>query len=163
MIEKLVFALLAFMTLVPALLVVTLRNVFHVALCLVLSLTGVAGLFALLGADFLFVAQILLYVGGITVLLLFVVLLSGRPRDWVIRSVNKQWAGALVVSAMFMALLASLFRFLPETPAPAEMHPTTGPLGLLLLRDMVLPFEALSLVILAALVGVILFSKRDTP
>ena len=71
MIEKIVFTLLAFMTLVPALLVVTLRNVFHAALWLIVSLTGVAGLFALAGSDFLFVAQLLVYSGGILILLLF--------------------------------------------------------------------------------------------
>ena len=59
--------------------------------------TGVAGIFGSLGADFLFAAQILVYVSGIAVLILFVVLLSGRASDFVLRQTNEQWAGGLVV------------------------------------------------------------------
>lgn len=161
MIQTAVFLLLSVMVLVPAVLVVTVKNVFHAALYLVLCLTGVAGLFAMLGADFLFVSQVLVYSGGIMVLLLFVVLLSGRPQDWVIRQVNSQWAGALVISAVFVSTLAALFRYLPEPAAPGAAEPTTAPLAIVLLRDMVLPFEAVSLVLLAALVGAILFSQRE--
>lgn len=161
MIEKIVFALLAVMTLVPALLVVSVKNIFHAALFLVLSLTGVAGFFAMLGADFLFVVQILVYAGGITVLLLFVVLLSGSPKDWAIRQVNEQWLGGLLVSAVFVSLLTTLFRYLPEPAAPGAAEPTSASLGMLLIRDMVLPFEAVSLVLLSALVGAVLFSQKD--
>jgi NADH-quinone oxidoreductase subunit J len=161
MVEKTVFLMLSVMVLVPAVLVVTLRNIFHAALFLVLSLTGVAGFFALLGADFLFAAQILIYAGGITVLLIFVVLLSGSPKDWVVRQVNEQWLGALLASAVFVSVLATAFRRLPEPPLGAAPVPTSAALGRLLLTDMVLPFEALSLVLLAALVGAILFTRRQ--
>lgn len=149
------------MVLVPAVMAVTLKNIFHCALFLVLSLTGVAGLFAMLGADFIFVAQILVYAGGITVLLLFVVLLSGNPKDWIIKQVNVQWFGALAVSAVFVAALSVLFRFLPLSSGLAQAQPTTGLLGLLLIRDMVLPFEAVSLALLSAMVGAIHFSKKE--
>lgn len=162
MIAKVVFAMLAFLVLVPALLAVTLKNVFHCALFLVLSLTGVAGVFALLGADFLFVAQILVYSGGITVLLLFVVLLSGRPSDWIQRQLNGLWGWGAILGATFLALLATLFSQLPDSPPLAPAQPSTGPLGLVLLKDMVLPFEAVSLVLLAALIGAVHFSKKDS-
>lgn len=162
MIAALVFAFLAVLVVVPAALAVFLKNVFHCALCLVLSLTGVAGLFALLGADFLFVAQILVYSGGITVLLLFVVLLSGSPKDWIARQVNAQWAWGLAVSGIFIGLLSTLFKQIPEPAAPAAAAPTTAPLGLYLVRDLLLPFEAVSLVLLAALVGAIHFSRKES-
>lgn len=162
MIAKLVFAFLAVLVLVPAGLAVTVKNIFHSALWLVLSLTGVAGLFALLGADFLFVAQILVYTGGITVLLLFVVLLSGSPKDWIVRQVNGQWAWGLALSAIFVGLLATLFKQIPEPAELTAATPTSAPLGLMLVRDMLLPFEAVSLVLLAALVGAIHFSKRNS-
>jgi NADH-quinone oxidoreductase subunit J len=162
MIAKLVFAFLAVLVLVPAGLAVTVKNIFHSALWLVLSLTGVAGLFALLGADFLFVAQILVYTGGITVLLLFVVLLSGSPKDWIVRQVNGQWAWGLALSAIFVGLLATLFKQIPEPAELTPAAPTSAPLGLMLVRDMLLPFEAVSLVLLAALVGAIHFSKRNS-
>ena len=160
MIAKLVFLLLTTLVLVPAALAVTLKNVFHCALMLALSLTGVAGLFAMLGADFLFVAQILVYAGGITVLLLFIVLLSGSPKDWALRQLNSQWAWGLALAAIFVSLLATLFRQLPEPGAPGEAAPTSAALGILLVRDMLLPFEAVSLVLLAALVGAVHFSKK---
>lgn len=156
-----VFLLLALVTVVPAALVVTVKNVFHAALYLVLSLTGVAGLFAMMGADFLFVAQLLVYSGGILILMLFVVLLSGRPEDWRIRAVNEKWMPASIVSAMFVVALAVLMRALPEAPAPAAPVPTASDLGFLFLRDMLLPFEAVSLVLLAALVGAVHFSKKE--
>ncbi len=159
-IQNAVFILLAFMTLVPAALVVTVKNVFHGALFLVLSLTGVAGLFAMIGADFLFVAQILVYAGDILILLLFVVLLSGSPKDWATRSVNEQWMPAIVVSAAFTALLAVLLKALPASPAVPSAAPTTSALGFLLLRDMLVPFEAVSLVLLASLVGAVHFSSK---
>ena len=162
MIAKLVFAFLAVLVLGPAGLAVTVKNIFHSALWLVLSLTGVAGLFALLGADFLFVAQILVYTGGITVLLLFVVLLSGSPKDWIVRQVNGQWAWGLALSAIFVGLLATLFKQIPEPAELTPAAPTSAPLGLMLVRDMLLPFEAVSLVLLAALVGAIHFSKRNS-
>lgn len=159
MIEKIVFGLLAFLVIVPAALAVTLKNVFHCALFLVLSLTGVAGLFALLGADFLFVTQLLVYAGGITVLLLFVVLLSGSPKDWVVRQVNAQWVIGLLVAGMFVGLLAAVFKQMPVPGDLPPAAPTTAALGLVLIRDWVLPFEAVSLVLLAALVGAVHFSK----
>ena len=161
MIEAAVFSLLVVMILVPSVLAVSLKNIFHCALWLVLSLTGVGAVFALLGSDFLFVAQILVYAGGITVLLLFVVLLAGSPKDWVIKQVNGQWAWSLLLAGIFMALLATLFRQLPEPAVLAETAPVTKALGMTLVRDMVLPFEAVSLVLLAALVGAIHFGKRN--
>jgi len=162
MIELSIFVFLSLLTLGPALLVVTLKNVFHVGLCLVLSLTGVAGLFAMLGADFLFVAQVLLYVGGIMVVLLFVILLSGSRKDWVVRQFNEQVLVGLLVSAVFVFLLQRLFGLLPDgAGGVSEMAPTTAALGMVLLRDMVLPFEVVGLLLLAALVGAIHFSRGD--
>lgn len=160
-VQDAVFLLLTAMTLVPAALVVTVKNVFHGALYLILSLTGVAGLFAMMGADFLFVTQLLVYSGGILILLLFVVLLSGSPKDWAARAVNEQWMPAAVVSAAFVSLLAVLLRAMPETAVVGEALPSTSALGFLLLREMLLPFEAVSLVLLAALVGAVHFSKKD--
>jgi NADH-quinone oxidoreductase subunit J len=160
-VQDAVFVALAAMTIVPAALVVLVKNVFHAALYLVLSLTGVAGLFAMMGADFLFVAQLLVYSGGILILLLFVVLLSGTPKDWAARAVNEQWMPASLVSAMFVSLLAVLMRALPEAVPAGAAAPTTSALGFLLLRDMLLPFEAVSFVLLSALVGAVHFSKKE--
>lgn len=161
MLESLIFYVLAAMVVIPALLVVTVRNVFHSALWLVLSLSGVAGLYAMLAADFLFAVQILVYVGGVMVVLLFVILLSGKPSDWAGTQVNeKAWAAALFSVFLVAALVSALFRWALPSNASATPELTTGRLGKLLLTEMVLPFEFISLVLVAALIGAVYFSVR---
>jgi NADH-quinone oxidoreductase subunit J len=161
MMESVIFWALAALVLIPAILVVTVKNVFHAALWLILSLTGVAGVYAMLAADFLFAVQLLVYVGGIMVVLLFVVLLSGKPSDWTGRQVSeKTWLGALF-AGFLMAAFGSVIAGWPISgPAPAATPLTTWALGHLLLSDMLLPFEFVSITLLAALVGAVYFSAR---
>jgi len=148
---------------VPAVFVVTVKNVFHCALWLIVSLLGVAGIYAMLAADFLFAVQLLVYVGGVMVLLLFVVLLSGKPSDWIGRQVNeKTWLAALF-SGFLVAAVGSVVAGWPiSSSAVAQPAVTTRGLGHLLLTDMLLPFEFISLVLIAALVGAVYFSVRKT-
>ena len=162
MIEAIAFYCMAAVALAGALLVVSLRNTVHSALALGLSLSGVAGVFACLGADFLFAGQLLIYVGAIAILIVFVVMLLGRTSDLHLRQVNEQWAAALLVCAITGAGLwrsSSLFGHEASlVPAAA----TTRSIGLLMLGDYALPFELISLVLLAALLGAIFFSHKDT-
>jgi len=88
MLQQIVFFSLAAVTVLSALAVVTMRNTVHSALFLGLTLGGVGGLFAMLGADFLFAGQIMVYVGGIALLVMFVVMLLGRASDLHLRQVN---------------------------------------------------------------------------
>jgi len=156
-----IFYVFAATVLVSALCVVLLRNVLHSALFLGLALAGVAGIFASLSADFLFAAQILIYVGGIAVLILFVVLLAARSSELRARQVNQQWlAGAVVCGLILYGLCRYLGRFgRPAAAGPA--HPTTLGLGRLLLGDQAIPFELVSLILMAALAGAVLFSKPE--
>ena len=158
--ESFVFYSLAAVVLVAALTVVTMRNVFHSALALGVCLAGVAGLFGSLGADFLFAAQILIYVSGIAVLIMFVVLLSGRASDFVLRQVNEQWMGALAVCALFLGVAYSIFKPLQDRVA-APPQPTTLEIGKLLMSDYGFPFEMVSLVLFASLLGAVLFSAPE--
>lgn len=155
-----IFSLLAIMTVVPALFVVTVKNVFHAALWLIVSLLGVAGLYAFMAADFLFAVQVLVYAGGVMVVLLFVILLSGRPSDWAGRQSNDTSWGAALFSVFFVVALSSALTTWAISPVEFKPQPTTGPLGLLLLNEMVLPFEVISIVFVAALIGAIHFSTR---
>jgi NADH-quinone oxidoreductase subunit J len=155
--ECAVFYSLAALTLICALAVVLMRNVFHSALMLGLSLAGVAGLFATLGADFLFAAQILIYVSGIAVLVLFVVLLSGRASDFVLRQVNEQWAGALVLCAVLLGAFYAIYEPYRDRVFAAPKA-TTLDLGRYLITDYGFPFELVSLILLAAILGAMLFS-----
>lgn len=160
--ESIAFYALSAVTLLSALGVVLLRNVLHSALLLGLALAGVAGLFASLGADFLFAAQIMVYVGGIALLVLFVVLLSGRHSELHLRQVNDYWLGALAVCA---ALLSGMWRYLvPLAGVFAQTEPkkTTAPLGRLLLGALAVPFELISLILVVALVGAVIFSRAET-
>ncbi len=164
MISSLLFFFLAALVLIPALLVVTVRNVFHSALWLIVSLMGVAGVYACLAADFLFAVQILVYVGGVMVLLLFVVLLSGKPSDWAGRQVSQHsWLAALAASFVAAAIVSVIAAWPLTTAAPEAPLLTTGALGSVLMNELVLPFEVISLVLLASLVGAVYFSAKKKP
>lgn len=152
------FYTLAAVTLVSAAAVVRLRNVLHSALFLGLSLAGVAGLFASLGADFLFAAQILVYVSGIAVLVLFVVLLAGRHSELHLRQTNKQWLPALAIAGTALWALSRVARPFQGFMAPTEGQPTARLIGSLLMGEYAVPFELISLILIAALIGAIVFT-----
>lgn len=161
MLDVIAFYVLAAMTLGSALCVVTVKNVLHSALSLGLCLFGVAGIFATLGADFVFVSQILVYVGGIAVLVLFVVLLAARHSELVLRQTNQQWlAGVLIAGACLWGMARYIREFKGEAAAPAA-QPTTSLIARQLLTDWAVPFELVSLVLLAALAGAILYSHAE--
>lgn len=160
MIQTFIFSVLAILTIVPAVLVVTLKNVFHSALFLIMSLIGVAGFYAMLAADFVFTVQILVYAGGVMVILLFVVLLSGKPSDWQGAQVNeKAWLAGLASLVVLSALVATILDW-PGATQLAEPKVTSAQLGQLFMNEMILPFEVISLVLVAALVGAVYFSSR---
>lgn len=161
MMETVIFYILAILTVVPAFMVVTIKNVFHAALWLIVSLLGVGGFYAMLAADFIFAVQLLVYAGGVMVVLLFVVLLSGKPSDWAGVQVNDKALGAGIFSLLFVAVIVTALLNWPMKEIPAEKPvTTTGPLGELLMGQMVLPLEVISLVIVAALVGAVYFSSK---
>ena len=144
-----------------ALAVVTARNIFYGAMALIAALTVVAGLFVLLGADFLAAAQVLVYVGGIMIIMLFVIMLSQQPRDKIQGQTVRGWelVAGIFGSLVIAASLARGFRVFAEPIAGHEIVPTSASLGRLLLGEMLLPFEAVSLILLAALVGAVLFGQ----
>jgi NADH:ubiquinone oxidoreductase subunit 6 (subunit J) len=138
--------------------VVTLRNIFYSAIMLVVSLTLVAFLFVLMGADFLGAAQVLVYVGGIMIIMLFVIMLSQQPKDVYQSQTNDQWlAAGLITITIGISLVRGFRVFLHPMEASHVMLPTSAPMGRLLLGDMLLPFEVVSLILLAALVGAVFF------
>ena len=160
MIETIAFYCMAAVALAGALLVVSVRNTVHSALALGLSLSGVAGVFACLGADFLFAGQLLIYVGGIAILIVFVVMLLGRTSDRHLRQVNEQWAAALLVCAITGAGLWRLAGLYSRATSSVPATATTRAIGLLMLGDYALPFELISLVLLAALLGAVFFTRK---
>jgi len=157
-----VFFLLAAFTLAAALLVVLARNIVHCAIALVFTFFGVAALYILLNAEFLAAVQVLLYVGGITILLLFAIMLTSRISAQGAKIMNEQVGiSALAVCIIFALMVFANLKGLVPGVAPPAVSYTTASLGRLLLTTYVLPFEAVSVLLLAAMVGAIILAKRE--
>ena len=155
------FFVLAGLTVITALLVVTARNIVHSAVALIFSFCGVAGIYVLLDAEFLAAVQILVYVGGITILVLFAIMLTTRIAAR--KDVHNEQAGlgglvALGITAILVYASLVGIQVPEELPPPVE---TTPALGLLLLTTHVLPFELVSIMLLAAMVGAIILARRE--
>lgn len=156
-----VFYLLAALTVGSALGVVLTTNVVHSALALMGTLLGVASLFVLLNADFLGVVQLLVYVGGILVLTLFAVMLTSRTDVRVSnRSVGR--LPAALLSLALLGLLATAAGQATWVTAGAEAPATTVyGIGNAFLTEYLLPFEVASLVLLVALIGAVVVSRKE--
>jgi NADH-quinone oxidoreductase subunit J len=158
------FYFFALLTLGGGVLTVTRKSAVHSAISLIVSLVGVAGLFLLQKAEFLFAVQIVLYIGGIMVLFLFVIMLVNLDEAARVRQFNKQWwvalACVLVVGAEIALFLSKPLRL----PAPGP--PAAGNLGNvervadLLFSEYLLPFEIASVLLLAAVVGSVVMAKK---
>jgi len=160
MTEQIVFYLLAAVILLSALGVVLLPTLMHSALALGLCLAGVAGIFASLGSDFVFAAQILVFVGGIAVLILFVVLLAGSVSDRATRQVNAQWLPSLLICGLFLWAFLKIPVYFAGITARTAAAPTVKALAGLLLGEYAVPFELISVVLLASMTGAVLFGRR---
>ncbi len=157
-----VFFIFAFITVVSAFIVVFSRNIVYAAFALLFTFFGVAGLYVLLSADFLAVTQILIYVGGILVLLLFGVMLTNRVINVDIKTGVIQTVPALILVAIVAGSLAGLFYSTWKgVPAPpSTIQSTTKTLGEMLMTGYILPFEIASVILLVALIGAALTARR---
>ncbi len=156
-------ACIGVLVLVAAIWVVTLRNLFRAALSLGLVLLGVAALFILLEAEFLACVQILVYGGAILTLIVFAIMLTGRPVGVADPAPSRQrLPGALAAGLLFVMLVAATHTLLwPHAPAGEPV--TAAALGQQFVTQLVLPFELVSLVLVAALIGAIAIAapRRD--
>ena len=160
---QIVFIVLSAITLIGALGVVTNRNLFRCALFLVLSFVGVAGLYVLLEAEFLAVVQILVYVGAISILIIFAIMLSQRLMSPEFRASNEQWIWALVAAvALFAILVVILLRVnWPTTSAPVPENAIAA-LGQALVspNQYLLVFEVASVLLVVALIGAVIIARE---
>jgi len=158
-----VFYIFAFITLFSAFVVVFSRNVIYSAFSLLFTFFGVAGLYTLLQADFLAVTQILIYVGGILVLMLFGVMLTNKVISVDIKSGSLKTIPALLIVAVVAGSLSGLFystwKGVP-TPAASVLKTTTKSIGEMLMTSYLLPFEIASVILLVALIGAAMISRR---
>ncbi len=161
--QEYAFGVLAVIGGLSAVAVVTARNVVHAALYLVVSLMSVAGVYVLLGAEFVAWVQILIYVGAIVILFLFGLMLTKAPIGRDTLDNQQRWLGALVAVGVFAGLVFLIQEAFPVQDAQAfePFHGTTELVGESIFRTYVLPFEAVSFLLLAALIGAIVLARKD--
>jgi NADH-quinone oxidoreductase subunit J len=167
--DTVTFYIFAALVLGGGILTITRRNAVHSAISLIVSLLGVAGLYLLQQAEFLFAVQIVLYVGGIMVLFLFVIMLVNLDMAAKERQFNRQWLVALVAAAVVGAQIGYfIYRgkgaFHIASPV-AETTGATNPGNTEVLADALfsqylLPFEIASLLLLVAVVGSVVMAKK---
>lgn len=165
MFGEFLFLASATLTLAGAVMVATTRNLMHACIYLLGSLFGIAGLYACLGADFLAAVQLVVYAGGVIILMLFAIMLTGGSGDQPNRfgfekvpSMGNKQTFTVAIVAMIIAglvsikILASYMHSYSEGELPA-LSGTTATLGKMLITDHVLAFEISSVLLLGALIG----------
>jgi NADH:ubiquinone oxidoreductase subunit 6 (subunit J) len=161
-IQTLVFYILSGIIVGSAIMVVSLRNIFHSLLFLVLCLFSVAGIYVLLSAEFVAAVQVLIYVGAITVLLIFVIMLTAQLYSQSIRQSNEQVIpGIIIVVVLLVVTLSALSQTSWRISTEGIEGQSTVSIGKALLTTYVLPFEVVSLVLIAALIGAIIIARKE--
>lgn len=157
------FAIIAFLTLAGALAAMSLRNLVHCALCLVVAFAGIAGLFLQLEAQFVGFAQILVYVGAVAILIVFAILLtrgaeSASPAPFTYST----WLGvALAVVALATIAGAVVTSVVPAKLAAAAPDASVKAIGDKLMREFVLPLEVIGLLLTAAMIGAVIVAMEE--
>jgi NADH-quinone oxidoreductase subunit J len=156
------FYFIAALTCLFAFMVVKSRDIFHCAVFLAATLFGVACVYLFLNAEFLAAVQVLIYAGAIVTLFIFAIMLTTKIHDKTIKQTNRQ---ALADGALALILLLSLITIINKDPWKAAIAGVNtgylglGELGKSLMSAYALPFELISLILLAALVGAIVIGK----
>jgi len=148
------FYVFAVITLVSAFFVVTFKNIIYSAYSLMLTFLGVAGIYVLLGADFIAIVQVIVYVGGILILILFGVMLTNKIQNVPIKTEASFIIPASITIGAFGGILVSTFINTRWKSMPAELaNSTLTDVGHLLMNEYILIFELLGILLLVALVG----------
>jgi len=159
--EHVAFGIIAAVMVASALRVVTTRDIVHAALYLVIVLAGVAALFLLVGAEFTGITQVLIYIGAVIVLFLFGIMLTRSDFDQDGETDHKRKLPAILTALLLLAVMigALVDRFgddrLDLTPQ------TTAQVSDELFSQYIVPFEAVSVLLLAALIGAIVVARRE--
>lgn len=164
-VQEVIFWILAVVMVVAALRVVTTQNVVHAALWLVGTLMGAAALYVLLLAEFVAWAQVLVYVGAVVVLMLFGLMLTRAPIGKANYDNNQRLTAAIVAAVLFGVtswILIDTFDD-AEITLDADAVVRSGDIGTKIFESYVLPFEIVSVLLLAALIGAVMIARRDDP
>jgi NADH-quinone oxidoreductase subunit J len=161
--QEYAFVALAVVGSIGAIALVTAKNVVHAALYLVVALLSVGGVYLLLAAEFLAWVQILIYVGAIVILLLFGLMLTKAPIGRETLDNQQRGLAALVAIGIFVGLVLLVhgaFDLRSSERFPV-FEASTGDIGEEIFSGYVLPFEAVSFLLLAALIGAIVLARKD--
>ena len=159
---NLIFWFIALMTVISASIVVLSNNLIYSAVSLLFTLLGIAGLYVFLWADFIAITQILIYVGGILVLIIFGIMLTHRITDVTLsQSSNQQILGGGIILIIFLGLSFMMLNTPWFQDTAVEPQETINQIGYLLMIDYLLPFEVASILLLVALIGAALLSRSS--
>jgi NADH-quinone oxidoreductase subunit J len=160
-IYSILFYVFVLMVVGSAIVVAFSRHIMHSAFALLLTFFGVAGLYAFLAADFLAALQVLVYVGGILVLILFAVMLTHKISDVNLSNpTTKPWIAAPIVLIVLTGLIWIIIKT-PWQTHPLSTAPTTAEIGISIMGPYLLPFEAVSVVLLVALIGAAYLARES--
>ncbi|HOQ44227.1 MAG TPA: NADH-quinone oxidoreductase subunit J [Bryobacteraceae bacterium] len=163
-IDTLFFYFFALLVLGGGVATITCKSAVHSAISLIVSMVGVAGLFLLQHAEFLFAVQIVLYIGGVMVLFLFVIMLVNLDESMQMRQFNRQWL--LAVAAVIAAGVQAVWLLSKPADLPAAVPQVPGGPGNVqrvadvLFSQYLLPFEIASVLLLAAVIGSVVMAKK---
>jgi NADH:ubiquinone oxidoreductase subunit 6 (subunit J) len=169
---NLLFALSAGLTIISSIAMLVTKNIMHACIYLLGTLIGVAGLYATLGADFVAAAQLMVYVGGVVILMLFAIMLTGG-KDFVSKTqkllgliplMGNKWSYTIgiISSLVFVLINLKLFKVITQSVQVAESleyKSTVDEIGMLFITDHVLVFEISSVLLLGALVGAAIIAR----
>ena len=160
--QNIAFGIIAAAIVLAALRVVTTRNIVHAALYLIIVLAGVAAQYFLLGAEFIGTAQILIYLGAIVVLFLFGIMLTRAPLEGESSMDNDQrWLAAVVGVLLLGVMSYALIDGFEDQELPADTVQRTAQVADSVFSTYLVPFEIVSVLLLAALVGAIVIARKD--
>lgn len=159
--QQVIFVLFALVTLGAAVGVVASKNLFHSALWLVLAFFGIAGLFILLQAEFLAIVQVLIYVGAISTLIIFAIMLSRGLMDPRQARFNDQWRIVAGFAALLFVVLSAVVTRIAWPVAAGEVPADAiSRLGADFVGPYVIPFEVASVLLVAAMIGAIIIARE---
>lgn len=159
--SEIIFAIVFVVAGIAGALLVSSKNVVHAALYLVAALGSIAALFLLLGAEFVGWTQILIYVGAIVVLLLFGIMLTKAPIGGTTLDNQQRGVAFIVAAGTFGVFTWLIWDAFGDKEVPLDQAVRTADIGKSMFDRFVLPFEAISVLLLAALVGAIVLARKD--
>ena len=153
------FFIIAVVTLAGALAAACLRKLIHAALCLVVAFLGLAAFYFLLGAEFVGLVQVFVYVGAVAVLVVFTILLTRREDE---DAAEFNWRGVVVAVAVFAGLLWTILKTSSLSVAAAAIEPlTVKRIGEMLMTNYVWPLQCVGLLLTAALIGALVLVMEE--